>query len=221
MIEIAKNVYQIPLFPRNSINAYLIGSTLIDAGICSSGKRILKEIQDHNITTHVLTHAHADHQGASAFICSSLNIPLWCGEADKEAAETGLVANEYANPNHPVAKLQQRFWAGPGHPVAKTLQAGDMVEDFVVLETPGHSRGHIAFWREKDGVLIAGDVVVNMNLLTTVTGLNEPPTLFTADRTTNRQSIKKIAALEPRITCVGHGPPIYDTDALINLANQW
>ena len=91
----------------------------------------------------------------------------------------------------------------------------------MVIETPGYSAGHIAFWRESDGVLIAGDVVVNMNLLTTLTGLSEPPALFTADIETNRQSIKKIAALKPRVTCVGHGPTLYDTEALINLANQW
>lgn len=221
MLEIANNVYQIPLFPRNGINVYLLGSTLVDAGIRSSGKRILKEIGDRNVSTHVLTHAHADHQGASAFICNQLNIPLWCGKAEKEAAETGEVTNAFSNPNHPIAKIQQRFWSGLGHPVAKTLQEGDMVEDFVVLETPGHSPGHIVFWRESDGVLIAGDVVVNMNLMTTITGVGEPPALFTADIATNRQSIKKIAALKPRITCVGHGPPLYDTEALINLANQW
>lgn len=60
MLEIADNVYQIPLFPRNGVNAYLIGSTLIDAGIRSSGKRILKELKSHEVTTHALTYAHTD-----------------------------------------------------------------------------------------------------------------------------------------------------------------
>ncbi len=221
MLEIAKDVFQIQLFPRHAVNAYLIGNILVDAGIRSSGKKILKEIGQKEVKTHVLTHAHADHQGASAFICKTLGIPLWCGEGDKGTAESGLISNEYPDPNHPVARFQQRFWAGPGHPVEKALKEGDMVGDFQVLETPGHSVGHIVFWRESDKVLIAGDVIVNMNLMTTIPGLNEPPAIFTPDVEKNRQSIKKIAKLEPRIVCPGHGAPLYDTEKLQQLANQW
>ena len=221
MIEIAENVFQIPLFPRNAINAYLIGSVLIDAGVRLSGKRILKAIGNREITAHALTHAHGDHQGASAFVCKTLNVPFWCSEGDQSIAESGLVSAEFPNPNSLIARFQQRYFAGDGYPVAKTLKEGDMVADFQVIETPGHSPGHIAFWRERDGILIAGDVVVNMNLITTMVGLDEPPSIFTADIGMNRQSIKKIAALEPRIVCVGHGPPLTNIEALQRLASRW
>ena len=89
MQEIAKDVYLIPLFPRHMVNAYLIGDVLIDAGIRSSGKRILKELNGKKLSAHAITHAHADHQGASAFICKTLGIPYWCGPGDKEMAESG------------------------------------------------------------------------------------------------------------------------------------
>ena len=46
MKNIAKDVYQIPLFPRNAINCYLIEDVLIDAGIRSSANKILKAIKD-------------------------------------------------------------------------------------------------------------------------------------------------------------------------------
>lgn len=220
MKNIAKDVYQIPLFPRNAINCFLIEDVLIDAGIRSSSGIILKALKDKNITKHALTHAHADHQGSSKIICKTLNIPLLCSEPEKEFAENGNVVTEYPNPNHIISQFQKRFWAGKGHVVSETLKEGDQIGGFTVIETPGHSRGHLSFFREKDGLLIVGDVLTNMNLLTTKVGLHEPPNLFTADKETNRKSIQKIASLKPRILCFGHGPILYDNGELEEFKNS-
>lgn len=217
-IKLASDVCHIPLMPRNAVNAYVIGSTLIDAGIRGSGPQLLQALNQHKITTHVLTHAHADHQGASAHICQTLGIPLWCGEADRHAAETGQVGGSAANQKSPITRLVVQMWAGPGHPVSRGLKEGDTVEDFVVLHTPGHTPGHISLWRERDGVLIAGDVVNNMSLLTTLPGIHEPPTIFTAEVATNQHSIRKIAALRPKILAAGHGPVMFSPKGLATLA---
>lgn len=206
MKTIAKDVYQIPLFPRNAINCYLIEDVLIDAGIRSSAIKILKAIKNKSVTKHALTHAHADHQGSSKIICETLNIPLLCSEPEKEFAENGNVITEYPNPNHIISKFQKNFWAGKGHTVSQTLKEGDQIGGFIVIETPGHSSGHLSFFREKDGLLIVGDVMTNMNLLTTKVGLHEPPNLFTTNQETNKQSIQKLASLKPKILCFGHGP---------------
>lgn len=223
MPEIAQDVIQIPLLPRNGINAYIVDGFLIDAGIRSSSKKLLKAIDAygrHKIKAHVLTHAHADHQGSSAFICDTLKIPLWCGEGDVAAMESGTVTAEYDNPNHPVTRFQQRYWAGPKYPVARALKEGDSIGSFRVLETPGHSPGHIALWRQQDCVLIAGDVLVNMNLLTTVKGLHEPPPMFTRNIAQNQASIIKLAQLQPKIVYLGHGTLLTETEELTALANQ-
>lgn len=218
MLEIAEDVFQISVFPRKAVNAYLIGSIIVDAGVRSSAADLKKALGKRSLTAHILTHAHADHQGSSAFLCDTYRLPLWCGAPDAAAAQTGQVTGEYRNPRHPIAQLQQRFWAGPGHPVARTLRDGEMVADFRVIETPGHASGHLALWRERDVVLIAGDVLVNMGMLTILPGLHEPPALFTHDIAQNRQSIRKIAALKPRVTGFGHGPDLRDTDELLALA---
>jgi len=220
MKEIAKNVFQIPLMPRNSINCYVIDDILIDSGIRSSGNKILNSIKNIEISTHILTHAHADHQGSSDFICNTLNIPLWTSELEKHNAETGNVTSEYPNSKHPIAQFQQRFWAGKGHKVSRVLKEGDQVGSFTVIETPGHSVGHISFFREEDKVLIVGDALVNMNLLTTIAGLSQPPNLFTTDKKTNQKSIKKIYDLKPKILCFGHGPVLYDQGQLDRFMNQ-
>ncbi|AWK04031.1 MBL fold metallo-hydrolase [Flavobacterium crocinum] len=219
MKTIAKDVYQIPLFPRNAINCYLIEDVLIDAGIRSSAIKILKAIKNKSVTKHALTHAHADHQGSSKIICETLNIPLLCSEPEKEFAENGNVITEYPNPNHVIPKFQKQFWAGKGHQVSEILKEGDKIGGFTVIETPGHSSGHLSFFREKDGVLIVGDVMTNMNLLTTKVGLHEPPNLFTAHQETNRKSILKLASLKPKILCFGHGPILFNNGELETFKN--
>ncbi len=220
MIQIAKDVFQIPVTPRQMINAYLVGSTLIDAGIKFSGRTILRQLGDHKLTAHALTHAHPDHQGASAELCKKLGIPFWVGEKDKPEAESGLVVSTMPNPKHPVAVLEKKFMAGPGHPVDHVLREDDKVEDFIVIETPGHSAGHICFWREHDGVLIAGDVLRNINFFTTLPEFDEPLTVFTTDSEENRKSIKKIAALKPQVICFGHGPVIRSAERIQEFANR-
>lgn len=92
MIEIAPNVFQIPVMPRQMINAYLIGSVLIDAGIKSSGKTLLKAIGSRKLTAHALTHAHPDHQGASALICERLGLPFWPSSLVASASRAWPVA---------------------------------------------------------------------------------------------------------------------------------
>ena len=107
---------------------------------------------------------------------------------------------------------------GPGHPVDRQLREADEVAGFQVLDTPGHSRGHIAFWRESDRVLVLGDVLNGMNLMTSITGLHEPPEVFTPDPARNRESVRKLAALEPALVCFGHGPPLRDPAKLARFA---
>ena len=217
---IAKDVYQIPVMPRNSINTYLVEDFLIDAGIKSSFNTIVKSIKGKAVSTHVLTHAHADHQGSSRAICEKLNIPLWCSESEKPQAETGNATKEYPRPDHIIVKLQRNYWAGDACKVAKTIKENDMIGEFRVFETPGHSSGHLSFFREKDGVLIVGDTLVNMNLITTFVGLHEPPSLFTLDREQNIKSIKKLASLNPKILCFGHGPALINTGQLQQFAKK-
>lgn len=182
MKKIAENVFQIPLMPRSGINCYVIDDILIDSGIRNSGNKILSAIKNIEITKHVLTHAHADHQGSSDIICKTLNIPLWTSELEKENAESGNVTYEYPNSKSLIAKFQQHFWAGKGYKVSRVLKEGDNVGSFTVIATPGHSKGHISFFRERDKVLIVGDTLVNMNLVTTIVGLHQPPNLFTTEK---------------------------------------
>lgn len=59
-----------------------------------------------------------------------------------------------------------------------------------------------------------------MNLLISVPGVEKPPAIFTGNAEENRRSIRKLGDPGPRLVCVGHGPPITETDALLNLADS-
>lgn len=208
MKQLADEVYILDFFPPYAINAYVIGDVLIDAGSRHHAKRILNQLKGHGITAHALTHAHADHQGSSHAVCQALDIPLWGGEHDVPAAEDGRILERM--PSNPVSWFFVTIFAGPGHPVARRLHEGDSVAGFEVLDTPGHSAGHVSFWRESDRTLICGDVFTNIDTLTGLPGLHEPKPFLTPDPARNRESMRRLAALEPELVCFGHGRPLRD-----------
>jgi hydroxyacylglutathione hydrolase len=208
--QLADDLYQLRGFPPHAINVYWMGGVLVDAGTRYDHRRILRQLRRRPALAHVLTHAHPDHQGASHAVCEALGIPLWCGEADADAVENPALIIERL-PRHWLNRTIGPLFAGPAHPVARRLREGDEIGGFVVLDTPGHSVGHVSFWRERDRVLILGDVLANLRMATGLPGLREPPTIFTPDAARNRGSARRAAALCPDLVCFGHGPPLRDT----------
>lgn len=217
MKELAPGLFQLRGFPPQGINVYLMGDVLVDAATRRAGKRILGQLKGRPVTAHALTHAHPDHQGASHEVCSALGIPFWVGERDADAAEDPRLIAE-RQPDTRINRIANRFWTGPGHPVDRRLREGDDVAGFAVLDVPGHSAGHVAYWRESDRTLVLGDVLNNMDVATGRRGLREPKWFFTPDPVRNRESIRKLAALEPALVCFGHGPPLRDPAALAEFA---
>ena len=142
MKQLAEDVHLLRGWPRNAINVYLVGDVLIDAATRQAEKRIMRQIAGKTVTAHALTHAHPDHQGSSHAICERLGIPLWCGQGDVPAMETpGRVI---AAARRPAGQpLSGSLLDGPPHPVARALDEGDEVAGFTVLETPGHTPGHV------------------------------------------------------------------------------
>lgn len=210
MKEVADDVWVLPSFPPNSINAWIAGDLLIDAQTRRDGKRIAKRARGRRLKAHVLTHAHPDHQGASHHVCSELGIPYWVGEADVPAAENPKLIREL-QPGNPLAQFMDRVFTGPGHPVDRALRDGEVLGDWRVIHAPGHSAGHIVLWREADRVLIVGDVLNSAHPLTMIPGLRLPLDAFTPDPARNRESARRLAELgEPSVVLFGHGPPVTD-----------
>lgn len=207
MHEIAPDVFQLPLVPRNGINAYVIGDVIVDAGMAGSAKKIVEAVSGRTIRAHALTHAHVDHAGGSRRLVDTLELPLWAPAGDAGDVTSG-------EPAFATTRLRPllAFVGGfDGVEVARELREGDEVAaGFVVVELPGHSPGQVGYWREADRVLLTGDVFTNMNLLTTAVGLHLPPNRLTVDPDRNRESARRVATLEPRVVGFGHGPVLRD-----------
>jgi glyoxylase-like metal-dependent hydrolase (beta-lactamase superfamily II) len=216
--QVADGVWQLSGFPPHAINVYLVEDVLVDAGTRQAGRRILRQLKGVDVSAHAITHAHPDHQGSSKEVCETLGIPFWVGEQDADAAERPELIAE-RQPDHPVAQFFARTLSGPGRRVDRKLREGDEVAGFTALHTPGHSAGHMIFWRESDRVLVAGDVVGSQHFLTGIRGMHEPPPFLSPDPARNRDSARRLAALEPALTLFGHGPPLRDTKKLVDFVN--
>lgn len=199
MHQLADGVWQLSGFPRNNMNVYVIGDVLIDAGTALDRRRILKQLRGRTISAHALTHAHFDHYGSSHAVCTTLGIPMWCGERDVEAVEAGKMVGGPRNSMLPAAKA---------HPIARALREGDEVAGFTVLDTPGHAPGHVSYWRESDRVLLCGDVMWGYNPFLMRGGPREPYALASPDPVENRRSARRLAELRPSLVLFGHGPPL-------------
>lgn len=101
------------------------------------------------------THGHADHiAGNNAIKDRWPNVPLLIGHGDayKLTDPDGNLSSAYGLPFRSV-------------PADKTLREGDRISyagfDLDVLETPGHSKGHIVFvWKEAaPWIVFGGDVL--------------------------------------------------------------
>ncbi|WP_246045456.1 MBL fold metallo-hydrolase [Rubellimicrobium roseum] len=82
------------------------------------------------------------------------------------------------------------------------------------LHTPGHSVGHVAFWREGDRTLIAGDAFVTTAqesayaVAVQEPEMHGPPMYFTIDWEAAAESVRRLAALGPELALSFHGQPL-------------
>jgi glyoxylase-like metal-dependent hydrolase (beta-lactamase superfamily II) len=210
--QLAREVWRLKQFPAPSVNVYLAGDVLIDAGTRWDRRRIFAEIEGRDLSMLALTHVHPDHQGVAKDVCEARGIPLACHVDDVDAMEGRRPVQEAAV-GHPVNRLIKRIWQGPPYRVDRPLREGDEVAGFRVVHAPGHARGEVVYFRDSDRVAICGDVIRNMSYATGLPGIKEPPDVFTYDPAENRRSIRKLAALEPSLILPGHGPAVTDMGA--------
>ncbi|HKI33704.1 MAG TPA: MBL fold metallo-hydrolase [Gemmataceae bacterium] len=208
MEPVAPGVWLLEGIPPYAINEYLVEDVLIDTGTRWAGRRLLRTLRRRPVSLVALTHCHPDHRGSAALVCRTLGVPLACHEADAPVME----GRQPMYPRLPplVAPLVD---LGP-YPVGRVLRDGDEVAGFRVVHAPGHTSGHVFYFRESDRVVIAGDVLANVNLITGRPGLREPPRVFSLDPARNRDSARQLLSLRPSVVCFGHGPPLRDPEAL-------
>lgn len=130
---------------------------------------------------HVLiTHVHTDHHdGLTEVAARAPGAAIYAGAADSRSIQD--VSGRQVRP----------------------VTDGEEVFGLRMVETPGHTPGHLAVFDTDSRVLVAGDAISN-----TIDGLQGPMSDFSGDMRTAEESVRKLAALEPEVILFGHGPPV-------------
>jgi hydroxyacylglutathione hydrolase len=209
-------------FPHRIMNVYFVeepdgGVTVFDAGIRSMTEHVVAVGRAMGgIRRVVLGHSHVDHRGAAP----GAGAPVWCHEAEAADAEGdgGLHYNRFellpwltkAGPTRlALPFVMRRIWDGGPVRVAETLGEGDAVGDFYVVHLPGHAPGLIGLWRERDKLALAGDCFYTLDPTTGEPGHPRVPhAAFNQDTEQARDSIRKLAAMEPALAWAGHADPL-------------
>lgn len=202
-------------FPLKTMNVYLIEDegqiTVFDAGIHTMTNAIAAAgARAGGIKRVVLGHGHADHRGAAG----GLGAPIYCHPAEKADAE-GDGGMHYFHPEmlNPIGKRVMpallSHWDGGPVEIAGTVAEGDDIAGFRVVHIPGHAPGMIALWRESDRLALTSDCFYTLDPQTGRKGAARlPHAAFNQDTEQARQSIRKLAALEPAAAWPGHADPL-------------
>jgi glyoxylase-like metal-dependent hydrolase (beta-lactamase superfamily II) len=235
--QVAPGVYLVTLGRGVvSSNVYLVRSdsawTLVDAGWATSAGAIRTAAEavfgpGTAPAVILLTHLHPDHSGAAGTLARSWAVPVYV-HPDELPMAAGRYLPQYAMPLDrwlvvPLMRLlptriRGRIEAAGSitDVVAPLDRQGGVpgLPDWAWVSTPGHTPGHVAYLRPSDGVLLAGDAALTVDL-NTVGGVlvgrrrvAGPPRYTTWDWPAAQRSIRALADLEPRVLAPGHGRPL-------------
>jgi hydroxyacylglutathione hydrolase len=162
----------------------------------------------------VLGHSHPDHRG----VAPGLRAPVFCHPDELDDAQGDGGMHYFDLERIPVWWSRciyptplRRWDSGPVR-IAETVAEGDEVAGFQVLHFPGHAPGLIGLWRESDRVAIVSDVVYlvdSARLRPLPEGeASVPHPAFAWDHQKAKESVRRLAALEPRVVCTGHDEPL-------------
>ncbi len=203
-------------FPLKTMNVYLLedegGLTLFDAGISDMTVALAAAAARlGGIRRIVLSHADADHRGAAP----GLDAPAYCHPADREAAESPESFRPYWDLSklapHGRLLLGRLFpaWDGGAVEIEGTVQEGDQVAGFKVIDLPGHAPGLIGLYRESDRLALVSDLIYTLDPQTGIKGRARlPHPAFDIDTGQARASIRKLAAISPSVVWSGHADPV-------------
>jgi glyoxylase-like metal-dependent hydrolase (beta-lactamase superfamily II) len=189
--------------------------TLIDTLYDTKPTRILALIErvgrkPSDLKHIILSHSHRSHLGALAALKELTGATIYAHEwesdiiaGERKAQGVGLIPKR---PYRVYIPFQLGVSLGFGtHVPCKVDQfvvGGDRVGPIEIVDASGHSPGHLGFlWSERKA-LVAGDAVA------TWPSLMPGWASFTLNERQHRESLRRLAEVEPAVLGVGHGPPI-------------
>ena len=180
----------------------------------------------------VLTHGHFDHASNAEALADGWGVPVYAHAAELPFL-TGRSDYPPSDPSMGGAIAHfSRAFPTEGRDLGSRIQAlpDDRtvpgLPDWTYVHTPGHTNGHVSLWRERDGVLVAGDAVATMDLDSWLAQATHARTLarsaapFTTDWDAALDSQLVLADLAPRCIGAGHGRVMVGGDLAARL-RRW
>ena len=217
------------------VNVFAAGSAangwvLIDAGIPHSAGAIKSwaaKLFGDGVRPRaiVLTHGHFDHAGALEDLASEWDVPVYAHELELPFI-MGRAKYPPPNPEAGGGLMTVMSPLYPAGPVNVGSRAHALPGDGSVpgmpgwkwIHTPGHTPGHVSFFREHDRTLLVGDAFCTVKAESFLAiaqqrpELHGPPAYYTPDWPAAKRSVVALAALQPNVIAPGHGLPIHGTN---------
>jgi len=213
--ETAEGVWRVTAGFPLKMNVFLIregeGVAVFDSGHRPMGKAV-REAADSlgGATRVVLGNAHADHRGGAR----AIGAPVHCHPDERADVEGdgGLHYFDFSKLPifaRPLTPRLMSSWDDGPLEVAETVSEGDSVSDFTVVHLPGHGPGCIGLWRERDRLALSNDCFALFDPALPRAGRARiPHPAFNWSTESCRESVNKLAALEPAICWPGHFGPL-------------
>jgi glyoxylase-like metal-dependent hydrolase (beta-lactamase superfamily II) len=228
--EIAPGVFYLS---AGIANLYLVGDgasrfIVVDAGMHGYADTIRKAVENKfgpgAAPLYIaLTHGHFDHAGSAAALAKHWDVPIYAHRLEMPYI-TGK--SNYPPPDPTVGgamSLLGRFFPN------RKVNLNGMVEalsnslpkmdEWQVHFTPGHTPGHVSFFRPSDRTLLVGDAFTTVDLdsfgamATKKQEVSRPPAYFTCDWQKAHESVEHLSDLAPRVLAAGHGIPMSGAEA--------
>ena len=200
------NVYLIEDESVGGVTMYDAGARTMVRAVAGAGAKL------GGIKRIVLGHGHTDHRGTAP----GLGVPVLCHPDEVQDAEgsggfrywpEGLVG--LPTPQRQIHRVLHRFaWDGGPVKIAGTLQEGDEVAGFKVIDLSGHAPGQIGLWRESDRLALVSDCFYTLEMWGRSCPPHVPGRMFNYDTEQAQASIRKLAEMEPAAAWPGHAKPV-------------
>jgi len=218
--------------PISFVNAYFVGHSggpwvLVDSGLPGWAEQIFEAGEARfgagsRPEAIYLTHGHFDHAGSALELAARWEVPIFAHRLELPYL-TGR--SDYPPPDPTLGgafAFLSRFMPYRRRDLRNRIQelpTGEMpgLPDWAWIATPGHSPGHVSFFRSFDRLLLAGDAFATMNMdswMGLIGGRKELARAgapFNTDWNATRESVKRLADLRPHVVGCGHGIPMCDS----------
>lgn len=186
--------------PATHTNCYIVGGrelVVVDpASPYDDERAALDELLDtlagegRRVRELIVTHLHPDHVGGVEHLSERLGVPVAAHRITAEALEGTVRVDRFVEDGERI-----------------TLEGPPEIS-LRALHTPGHARGHLCLFEERNRALLTGDLVVGLG-----TVVIDPPEGNMVDYL---RSLTRVRDLDPTVIFGAHGPAVGNPIAKID-----